>query len=224
MATPSRKLCVAIDDSPHSERAIKYTLAKYVVGTATDDDHPTELELLTVTALPRLSATEYTQAYMRVPARQHIPKNQVDHLVEENRQKATRAANHLLEKYIKLALAAGVAVWAAKDTGYKYIAENMCVLFAKGRSALVDYRVPYRTWRVDTYSYVVVRTRLRTARGQRPSILVNELPDTFIKHEDSLALGREGVRVAGATGAHPHQGSYRTSTFGERGNSRACVD
>lgn len=78
---------------------MKWTLSKYVGGS----DH---LELVTVTALPRLSAPSYTLAPL--PARQHVPINVVDHQVEENRHKATRAANHLLEKYIKLALASGV--------------------------------------------------------------------------------------------------------------------
>lgn len=78
---------------------MKWTLGKYVGAT----DH---LELLTVTALPRLSAPSFSLAPL--PARQHVPVNLMDHQVEENRHKSMRAATHLLDKYIELAIAAGV--------------------------------------------------------------------------------------------------------------------
>lgn len=97
--TTKRQVCVAIDDSPHSERAMRWTLGKYVGA----NDH---IELVTVTALPRLSVPEFTLAPL--PARSHVPTNVVDQQVEENRNKATRAAIHLLEKYIKLAEACGL--------------------------------------------------------------------------------------------------------------------
>ena len=108
--TTKRQVCVAIDDSPHSERAMRWTLGKYVGA----NDH---IELVTVTALPRLSVPEFTLAPL--PARSHVPTNVVDQQVEENRNKATRAAIHLLEKYIKLAEACGVRIGKDRYHGYR---------------------------------------------------------------------------------------------------------